>query len=1129
VRSRSQRAPWFAAVVIGVVVSLIGTILVRSAAPANADVVPRISIGDASIVEGNTGAPRTLKFSVTLSQPATTAVTVQYALRLCSGDGCASSSDVSLKPGTLHFTPSRTTGLTGVQKFIVAKITPDTAFEGDRHFSVVLTSASGATLFGGPALGTIFEDDTAGQSGASAGVGDATVWEGDVKDRTASVPVTLSSPATITTKVVVTLTAGDATPGLDYKPWSTKKTLTFLRGQSAVFANVVVHPDAIPEAVEHASVTLSPPTGMTAFRATGQVTINDDDSVANSPTVALAVDGTVQPSVAQIPSPDGEAPSPVAAGEDQHGTKTDFVEGEVLVQTNDAAQLSAFLTQWNGTIVFTIDPAPTIVKAIAASGGAPPVKTYLVRVDPALADVSSLQATLVNYLENAPYSATNDLPSNIDLRFSSLRAEQTYAITVAGVTHGLTVGVDPVAYDTQFEGGHSSEGATGDASIPGVAYSPDAFEWPYMNHEALDANGHRLQDVGVGEAWRQMENAGDLTPTRGPRVLVIDGGFQPNNDFPPYTSIGPNFGAPNPGNCEGQPCPWHGTHVVEVGFGTANNGFGVAGPGGPVAKLMLSQAPSPDVGDELRYAEDTVPRLAAANPQIVNISGSRDIVAGLCLIGTCALVDAVASDLRNGGVLVIAAAGNQAENVDATDCADFPWHHCWERSETIPCESDDVLCVGGMMPEQPGLDDGSNYGTDTSSGDSVDLYAPFDLWSNADPNPPNPLPAGATDFAGTSGSSPFVAGVASLVWAVNPNLNPTQVYRILLRNAHRVPNSTLLPQVKGWVNALGAVQATFSRGTPPFLQILSPSQGQVYPGGTRDPVPALRCVQDDLEDGTLPDSSITWTSNIDGFLGHGCNLVAFLDQGTHVLTVTATDSDGNTTTRQVTVTVSNPLVSVDITAPPTGSVFEIGQPMYFAGDSWDPASSAQLPSSSLGWSCTNESTGLPCAGTGTGGRFGTGPSASLNPSTIGVGHYRITLANLDGRGGTDSRDVVVEPAGLNVPPSVAITSPAEGVHLLADQFISPDWYAHVTFTSVSSDDNPPLEDIHWTVRRQTSLGSVVVFDEHNTGLTRTFPLWVDPNDTAACLPTRYSVTLQVTDRGGLTNAFTRDIGVYVLC
>ncbi len=59
----------------------------------------------------------------------------------------------------------------------------------------------------------------------------------------------------------------------------------------------------------------------------------------------------------------------------------------------------------------------------------------------------------------------------------------------------------------------------------------------------------------------------------------------------------------------------------------------------------------------------------------------------------------------------------------------------------------------------------------------------------------------------------------------------------------------------------------------------------------------------DAEDGPLPDGSLAWSSPIDGPLGTGPEVVASLSPGVHAVTFTARDSDGQTGSATVAVTV----------------------------------------------------------------------------------------------------------------------------------------------------------------------------------------------------------------------------------
>ena len=98
--------------------------------------VPTLSIGDVTVTEDNTNT-KTALFTVSLSAPATTGVTVAYA----TANGTAlAGSDYQATSGILTFAPGVT------QRTVTVPIIGDTKNESDEAFNVVLSSPTGATL-----------------------------------------------------------------------------------------------------------------------------------------------------------------------------------------------------------------------------------------------------------------------------------------------------------------------------------------------------------------------------------------------------------------------------------------------------------------------------------------------------------------------------------------------------------------------------------------------------------------------------------------------------------------------------------------------------------------------------------------------------------------------------------------------------------------------------------------------------------------------------------------------------------------------------------------------------------------------------------------------------------------------
>ena len=98
---------------------------------------------------GGTGDHNVLSFVVSLSAPATEAVTVGY--HTVAGD--ATASDFTATSGTLTFAVGEQS------KTVQVSVTADLLHEGNEHFQVVLTDAHGAVIGSATATGTIIDDD----------------------------------------------------------------------------------------------------------------------------------------------------------------------------------------------------------------------------------------------------------------------------------------------------------------------------------------------------------------------------------------------------------------------------------------------------------------------------------------------------------------------------------------------------------------------------------------------------------------------------------------------------------------------------------------------------------------------------------------------------------------------------------------------------------------------------------------------------------------------------------------------------------------------------------------------------------------------------------------------------------
>jgi hypothetical protein len=100
-------------------------------------------------------------------------------------------------------------------------------------------------------------------------------------------------------------------------------------------------------------------------------------------------------------------------------------------------------------------------------------------------------------------------------------------------------------------------------------------------------------------------------------------------------------------------------------------------------------------------------------------------------------------------------------------------------------------------------------------------------------------------------------------------------------------------------------QAITIPNQPPQALILNPENGSIFLPGS---LVVLEGIGTDMEDGTLPDDALAWSSDIQGSLGIGPSLpLNVLSVGKHVITLSIKDSFGIPATYSVTIRVAYPI------------------------------------------------------------------------------------------------------------------------------------------------------------------------------------------------------------------------------
>jgi subtilisin-like proprotein convertase family protein len=228
------------------------------------DAGPKLSVGNATVVEGNSGTS-SLNFQVSIVPAPSSVVTVDYA----TADGTATAgSDYTTHSGTLTFS-------SGVAQTVTVSVTGDTIDEPDETLTLTISNPTGggSKIIDAEGVGTITDNDVT----PSLSIGNVNLSEGDTGTVTASFPVTLSAASGREVDVDYTTVAGNATAGSDYE--TATGTLVFAAGETAKQIDVTVAPDVVAELIETFTVVLSSPQNATIQTGTGLGTITDDDAV----------------------------------------------------------------------------------------------------------------------------------------------------------------------------------------------------------------------------------------------------------------------------------------------------------------------------------------------------------------------------------------------------------------------------------------------------------------------------------------------------------------------------------------------------------------------------------------------------------------------------------------------------------------------------------------------------------------------------------------------------------------------------------------------------------------------------------------------------------------------------------
>lgn len=212
------------------------------------------------------------------------------------------------------------------------------------------------------------------------------------------------------------------------------------------------------------------------------------------------------------------------------------------------------------------------------------------------------------------------------------------------------------------------------------------------------------------------------------------------------------------------PDPKHGTHVAGIIAADRKNELGIKGIADNVKIMVVRAVPNgderdKDVANAIMYAVDN-------GAKIINMSFGKSFSPQK------AIVDKAVRYAEQKGVLLIHAAGNDAEDIDKEK--NFPTRYYLDGKE-----AKNWIEVGASAwgIEEEFVGSFSNYGKK-----SVSLFAPgVEIYSTIPGNK-------YENESGTSMASPSTSGVAAILMSYFPELSAAQVKDILMKSTRKFDN-----------------------------------------------------------------------------------------------------------------------------------------------------------------------------------------------------------------------------------------------------------------------------------------------------------------------------------------------------
>lgn len=375
-----------------------------------------------------------------------------------------------------------------------------------------------------------------------------------------------------------------------------------------------------------------------------------------------------------------------------------------------------------------------------------------------------------------------------------------------------------------------------------------------------------LNKIKAYEAWDISQGGIDIV------VAVIDNAIQTSHiDLAANMLAGKDIS-----DNDNDPSPldstfFHGTHVAGLIGAVTNNNTGIASVGFNRVKILPVKV-TPDNGspESIYHGFEGVAWAVSQGAKIINISWGG---------GAYSITDqTVIDNAYNSGVMVIAAAGNDGQNINY-----------------YPASYNHVVSVGSVTS----FDEKSYF---SNYGATVDLVAPGSgIYSTVPTDKYN-------YWSGTSMAAPIVSSVFAYIWSVKPNLTQIQLENLIKSTCDNIEtqNPTYVGLLgSGRMNVLKAISCIENNIQP----VITPSGTSVLCNGATI---QLTC-------NTIEGVTYQWEKN-------GINI------GTNQPVFTATET-GQYTVIVTKNTCTIKAASVKLSVVPNNVVINVGLTTACVGDS----------------------------------------------------------------------------------------------------------------------------------------------------------------------------------------------------